>query len=48
LLHRTRYRETALRIATEPLADGSYGRATMMEFAELVDGIEQFLTDLDA
>ena len=47
LLHRTRYRETALQIATEPRADGSYRRGSLMEFVELVDSIEQFLIDLD-
>jgi hypothetical protein len=47
LLHRTRFREAALQIATEPLADGSYRRGTMTEFVELVNCIEQFLIDLD-
>ncbi len=48
LLHRTKYRQTAMQIATEPLADGSYRRGTMAEFVALVDSIEQFLIDLDA
>jgi hypothetical protein len=48
LLHRNRYRQTAVQIATEPLADGSFRHGTMAEFVELVDSIEQFLIDLDA
>jgi hypothetical protein len=47
-LRRSGCRETAMHIATEPLADGSYRRGTMAEFVELVDSIEQFLIDLDA
>lgn len=47
LLHRPGYRETAIRFATEPLADGTHRRGTMAEFVELVDSIEQFLIDLD-
>jgi hypothetical protein len=45
---RTRYRDTAVQIATEPLVDGSYRRGTMAEFVELVDSIERLLVDLDA
>lgn len=46
--HQSRYRQTAMEIATEPLADGSYRHGTMAEFAELLDRIEQDLIELDA